>query len=74
MALAPVALPQREPLTYDDVQRLPDDGNRYELLDGYLLGTPSPHWSHQRGVANLLLRLMSAAPRALEVLPAPFDW
>lgn len=74
MALAPVALPQREPLTYDDVQRLPDDGNRYELLDGYLLVTPSPHWSHQRGLANLLVLLKLAAPAELDVFPAPTDW
>lgn len=74
MALAPVALPQREPLTYDDVQRLPDDGNRYELLDGYLLVTPGPHWSHQRGVGRLVFALMSAAPPELEVFPAPTDW
>jgi len=26
---------------------LPDDGNRYECIDGVLLVTPSPVWSHQ---------------------------
>jgi Uma2 family endonuclease len=74
MTSATVALPQREPLTYDDVQRLPDDGNRYELLDGYLLVTPSPIPGHQRCVARLLFTLMEAAPAGIDVLPAPTDW
>lgn len=31
----------------DDLDTLPDDGNRYECIDGVLLVTPSPRWSHQ---------------------------
>lgn len=34
--------------TYSDYTRLPDDGNRYEVIDGELLVTPSPSPLHQR--------------------------
>jgi Uma2 family endonuclease len=37
--------------TVDDLDRFPDDGNRYELLDGVLLVTPAPRAVHQL-VAN----------------------
>jgi Uma2 family endonuclease len=43
MAMA-ISLPQ---YTVDDLDRLPDDGNRYELLDGVLLVTPAPAAVHQ---------------------------
>lgn len=41
--------------TYSDYARLPDDGNRYEVIDGELLVTPSPSPLHQRVVARLLM-------------------
>src|SRR5689334_21887377 len=31
------------PLRVDDLQRMPADGRRYELIDGALLVTPSPY-------------------------------
>jgi Uma2 family endonuclease len=33
--------------TVDDLENFPDDGNRYELLDGVLLVTPQAAASHQ---------------------------
>lgn len=41
-------------LTYDDYLRLPDDGNRYEIIDGELSVTPAPSTRHQSVVSNLL--------------------
>lgn len=35
-------------LTYAEYRQLPDDGKRYELIDGDLYVTPSPVWTHQR--------------------------
>lgn len=34
--------------TTADLELLPDNGNRYEIIDGELLVTRVPHWSHQR--------------------------
>lgn len=62
------------PLTYADLQRFPDDGLRYEIVDGVLLVTPAPNTAHQTCVMNLLVLLASAVPAELRVLPAPFDW
>jgi len=49
--------------TIADLERFPNDGNRYELLDGVLLVTPAPSNAHQV-IANRLqfrLTLMLAA-------------
>jgi len=40
-------------LNYDDYLNLPDDGNRYEILEGVLYVTPSPNTRHQRISRNL---------------------
>jgi Uma2 family endonuclease len=39
------------------VRALPDDGNRYEVIDGELLVTPSPTERHQWAVSRLLVLL-----------------
>ena len=57
----------------DDLERLPDDGLRYELVDGVLLVSPSPLVPHQVALAALAFRLTAAAPDHLRVLPAPLD-
>ena len=43
--------------TRDDILALPEDGNRYELVDGELLVTPAPRRPHQRAVAELFRQL-----------------
>ena len=40
-------------LTYDDYCLLPNDGNRYEILDGELSVTPAPATKHQTVLGNL---------------------
>jgi Uma2 family endonuclease len=43
--------------TVRDLESFPDDGNRYELLDGLLLVTPAPAPGHQAVVSRLILLL-----------------
>jgi Uma2 family endonuclease len=40
--------------TVEMVRALPDDGNRYEVIDGELFVTPAPSVYHQRAVRELL--------------------
>ena len=46
--------------TVDDLARFPDDGNRYELLDGILLVTPQASLTHQLVASRLAVHLASA--------------
>lgn len=69
-----MALPWGEPLTVDDLDAIPDDGHRYELIDGTLLVTPSPVTVHQLAVIRVAMMLTAAAGPSFLVLPAPFDW
>ncbi len=71
MAMAPM---RGRPLTYDDLQELPDDGHRYELVDGQLLVSPSPIPRHQICVSRLWALLDAVVPDGLVALPAPVDW
>jgi Uma2 family endonuclease len=65
-------LPNR-PLTRADLETLPDDGHRYELIDGVLVVSPAPSWQHQAAVVELLVRLRDACPPELKVFVAPLD-
>jgi Uma2 family endonuclease len=55
-----MGMPALSPSTYwtaEMVRALPDDGNRYECIDGELLVTPSPGSPHQAVVGELHLQL-----------------
>lgn len=65
--------PHGRPLTYLDLELMPDDGHRYELVDGSLLVTPAPSRRHQVVVANLMEILLRARPDGMRVLAAPVD-
>lgn len=67
-------LPWGQALSSDDLAHLPDDGHRYELLEGTLLVTPAPNSPHQSCVLNLGALLNAAAPPNLKTVIAPFDW
>jgi Uma2 family endonuclease len=43
--------------TVEQVLALPDDGNRYEVVDGELLVTPAPMFRHQDTILALVRRL-----------------
>ena len=68
----PIGLAEGRPFTVHDLEAMPDDGRRYELIDGMLLVTPAPGWSHQEMSAALYVMLHAACPPQLRVLLAPF--
>lgn len=51
----------------------PFDTDRYELLDGEVLVTPSPRPTHQEVVSALVGLLRPAVPADQAVLPAPLQ-
>ena len=53
----------RRDWTADDLRALPDDGNRYEIVDGELLVTPAPSLVHQDAAGELFLLLAPYARR-----------
>jgi Uma2 family endonuclease len=54
--------------TVDDLERFPEDGNRYELLDGMLIVTPSPRQAHQWVAMELALKLAAQLRRIARVV------
>ena len=60
--------------TYEDLLHTPDDGKRYEVLEGDLIVSPSPKVKHQETVLRLT-RLLDQADRAERgrLLLAPMD-
>lgn len=48
-------MPRDHAWTYDDLARLPDDGTRYEIIEGELVVMPSPLLIHQRVLGRLFL-------------------
>lgn len=65
---------REQPLTYDDYARLPDDGLRYELVDGKLeLMSPSPARTHQIISGHLLHLLSLDCQSEYEIIAAPVD-
>ncbi|HEX8395567.1 MAG TPA: Uma2 family endonuclease [Longimicrobium sp.] len=67
--------PARRGWSYAEFRQLPDDGNRYEVIDGDLYVTPAPRTIHQK----VSVRLAGALERHAEehglgvVLSAPCD-
>jgi Uma2 family endonuclease len=59
------------PFTVGDLDRMPDDGRRYELLDGVLIVSPRPVNAHQEVAAELLGLLRSVCPAGLRAIPEP---
>jgi Uma2 family endonuclease len=73
MAIRYEDLPVRDDgFTVADLDEMPDDGRRYELVDGVLLVSPSPRWEHQRGASRLDAVIVNACPDDFDVLQ-PID-
>lgn len=61
--------------TYDDLTDTPDDGNRYEIINGELIVSPSPSLKHQRLLNRLNIKMSAfvEAHQLGEVFIAPLD-
>jgi Uma2 family endonuclease len=62
-------------LTYADLLELPEDGKRYEIIDGELCVSPSPFVGHQRIAGRIFAALFDHFNRhgGGETLIAPLD-
>ena len=64
--------------TVEQVLALPDDGNRYEVVDGELLVTPAPMFRHQDAILALVRRLepfvRSTGVGHLSISPADIEF
>ncbi len=62
-------------LTYADYAALPDDGRRYQLVEGELVVTPAPNAWHQRLQLKLAAKLDAFVEQAASgvVLVSPLD-
>jgi Uma2 family endonuclease len=59
--------------TRADLDAMPDDGRRYELLDGSIIVTPSPTPAHQNVTLELAVLLRTSCSAELKVFVAPLD-
>lgn len=57
------------PFTVADLEGMPDDGRRYELIDGELLVSPAPGWPHQEAAYTLYTRT-ATHPFPVRIVPA----
>ena len=73
MGVMTSVIPHGRPFTVDDLEGMPDDGNRYELIDGMLHVSPAPWLGHQVVLAEVYDRLRAVCPSDLTVLFAPVD-
>jgi len=73
MAL-PFARDPSEPFTLGDLDAMPDDGHRWELIDGSLIVSPAPPGAHQWCAGQLFGLLHEACTPDTVVMPAPYDW
>lgn len=60
--------------TVDDLDAMPDDGKRYELIGGAIVMTPAPEPVHQRVELGLARRIEDACPRGYEIFVSPIDF
>jgi Uma2 family endonuclease len=67
--------PQQGEWTYSHYLAIPDDGQRYEIIDGVLYMAPSPNEFHQNEAARIIIYLgiHIELPDLGRILPAPFD-
>src|SRR5947209_2126245 len=74
-AMTPTIREQLRPITFEEYRAMPDDGVRYELIDGALFEMPGRKKIHQYVVGELFVSLREFVRRKRSgiVLVAPFD-
>jgi len=60
------AAPEQVRWTVADLDLLPDNGTRYEIIDGELFMTRAPRWSHQQIAGNICTEI-NQSPQTLAV-------
>ncbi|HRW06149.1 MAG TPA: Uma2 family endonuclease [Caldilineaceae bacterium] len=75
LALATPTHPTQGEWTYQDYLNLPDDGRRYEIIEGVLYVANAPDFDHQFTVSEIQRQLANfVLERQLgQVIPAPFE-
>lgn len=63
--------PRQGDWTYEDYLRLPDDGRRYEIIEGVLYVTNAPDFAHQYAVQQIASEIMSFGSGI--VFTSPFE-
>jgi Uma2 family endonuclease len=73
--MATTSVRRPAPFTYEDYRQLPEDGRRYELMEGELFVSPSPSTRHQIVLGRLFHALMKALddPGLAQIFCAPMD-
>jgi Uma2 family endonuclease len=61
-----------QPFTVRDLEDMPDDGRRYELIAGRLVVSPAPGFPHQKIGYRLYGVIEAACPEEFDVVGAPF--
>lgn len=69
-----MAIAASNALTIKDLEALPDDGRRYELIGGAIVMTPSPLPVHQWVLQRLFRLVDDACPEGHRVFVAPIDY
>lgn len=71
----PKPIPKTHDVTYDDYMLMPDDGQRYEVLEGELVLAPALDFEHQDVIWGLgtSLRMFVNSHRLGVVVGAPID-
>ena len=60
--------------TYEDLFALPDDGRRYEIIEGELYEMPAPTWAHATVITNLISLLIPLVVKlGGRLVTAPLD-
>ena len=63
-----------KPFRFEDLEGMPDDGYRREIIGGSLIVTPATNLGHQRACGVLYAQLFAAETAQTMVIAAPCEW